>query len=403
MTVASWSAARRTDRAEPRRRTLLAVLLGAGLALAGLIATSPAAAEEIPASSLEIEVTGCTEYGGQGGVRYTVRDPYTFYQDFITIVDGADQTVHEAVYRDATEFVDEVALDPGEYTIIYTVERETGGANIDRQSFTVAACPDLDVSVEPVSCSTDRDGIALVTFSGLIPGGGYGYDIIGPDFARGGLLVAEAETQGRELNGLPPGNYYVYVEWLPPEGESSPFPVFDWRGFAVEPCQPTLDLTVTQCTAVGATGGIDIRVGDLVEGVEYTVDVVRADTSTVLETRTIAAGSSADAQFEVALPPGAAYGVHVSGSWTAQPYEEPPFVGGGDFVPLETVALMAAAEFSLEPCPVTPVTPDDPAKPAELAATGVDGAGGLLAAGTLLVLAGGLAILTRRRTGPHPD
>ncbi|HEX6955879.1 MAG TPA: hypothetical protein VF156_13470 [Agromyces sp.] len=65
-------------------------------------------------------------------------------------------------------------------------------------------------------------------------------------------------------------------------------------------------------------------------------------------------------------------------------------------------ALLAIAGIGLAASPAS-AEELSPAPVHELVATGVDGAGGLLAAGALLVLAGALAILARRRTGPHPD
>lgn len=409
MKVARPTARRRAPRWPSRRRTPLAALLGALLAIAGIgLAASPAPAEELPVSSLEIQVTACAEYGGQGDVRYTVRDPFDFYQDFITIVDAGDVIVHEAVYRDGTEFIDEVALDPGDYTIIYTVERETGGANIDRQAFTIGACPDLDLGVT-TSCSTGADGAATVAFTGLVAGESYTYFVEGPA-GSSGAFDASGPDETVVVGDLPPGNYYVYVEWRPDETATAaaPAPMFDWRGFAVEPCQPAIALEVTECTATGGTGSALLTLSDLVAGVEYDVavtDLGDADGTPYGGAQTVTADESGTARLTLTgLPAGTDFTAWVDGIWTTDPWVEPPFIGnGGNFVPLETVFLTASADFSLAPCPTPPVTPDEPAKPAALPATGVDGAGGLLAAGALLVLAGALAILARRRTGPHPD
>ena len=59
-----------------RWRALLARLIMAGVAAAGLAAATPAAAEDTPgpASTLEIAVTFCDNYGGQGVRNYVVRD-----------------------------------------------------------------------------------------------------------------------------------------------------------------------------------------------------------------------------------------------------------------------------------------------------------------------------------------
>lgn len=364
-------------------------------------------------SSLEIEVTACAEYGGLGNLHYVVSDPYPFYRDFITVVDAAEQVVHEATYFDdpefvQTEFQDDVALAPGAYTIIYTAERETGGANIDRQAFTIGACPELDLSVT-TSCSTGADGSATISFTGLVEGESYRYDVVGAA-ASSDSFVATGPDETIVVGGLPPGNSYVYVEWRPGESAAAaPVPVFDWRGFAVEPCQPEIALEVAECTAAGGTGSVVLTLSSLVAGVEYEVavtDLGDADGAPYGGVHLVTGDESGTAQLTLTgLPAGQDFTARVDGAWTTGPWEEPPFVGSGDFTPLETVYLTASADFSLPPCPapaVTPVAPE-PAKPAVLPATGFDGAGGLLAAGALLVLAGGIAILARRRTGPHPD
>lgn len=363
-------------------------------------------------SSLEIEVTACEEYGGLGDLHYVVRDPYPYYRDFVTVVDAAEQVVHEATYFDdpefvQTEFEDDVALAPGAYTIIYTVERETGGANIDRQAFTIGACPELDLSLT-TSCSTGADGSATISFTGLVEGESYRYDVVGPAGSSGSFVATDPDETVM-VGGLPPGNSYVYVAWRPGESAAAaPAPVFDWRGFAVEPCQPEIALEVTECTAAGGTGSALMTLSGLVAGVEYEVAVTDrgdADGTPYGGVQVVTADEGGTAQLELTgLPAGGDFTARVDGVWTTDPWEEPPFIGnGGDFTPLETVLLTATADFGLAPCPVPPGTPDDPAKPAALPATGVDGVGGLLAAGALLVLAGGIAILARRRTGPHPD
>ncbi|MBM7503468.1 hypothetical protein ACFPER_08300 [Agromyces aurantiacus] len=380
-----------------RWRITLAGLVAAALAAVGIALAAPASAEELPPteSSIEVTVTDCATYGGLGSIHYVVRDPFVFYQDFVTIIDGTGAFVHEATYVDDTEFEADVPLAPGAYTVIYTVERETGGANIDSREVTVGACPDLDVAVTPVSCSLGRDGIVSVTFSGLIPGEVYGYEVLGGGTSSAGPLVADSETVTREFDRLPPGNYYAYAQWLPPEGEESSTPMYDWRAFAVEPCQPALDVTVTECTVAGGDGTLHVAIGDLLADVVYTVDVVRAGSATVLETHTVTADASGQASLDLSLAPGATYTVTVTGSWTAPPYEEPPFIGGGDFVPLGTVALTASSDAALAPCPVAPATP------ATLAASGADVAG--LGGAALLLVGIGAAILVSRRGARRPN
>jgi len=391
------------SRGRPRWRGLMAGLLAAGIAAAGLAAAAPAAAEETPVvaeSTLEISTTACGTYGGQGSLHYIVRDPYPFYRDFITVTDAADAVVHEATYLGDTEFEADVDLDPGAYTIRYTVERETGGANIDVQEFTIGACPDLDIAVTPVRCSTWENGEALITLTGLIPGLGYAYSVVGPDTLVGGPLDEVAETEEIELIGLPPGNYYATIDWIPTDGQEVPAPVFDWVGFSVEPCQPTIQVVVTQCTAAGGTGGATLTLGSLVDGIEYTVWVTAVgapDGDTYGDPRLVTGDQSGTATLEFeSLPGGRDYSVWVSGTWDAGPWEEPPFVGsGGNFVPLETVELTASADFSVEACPAAPVKP---ASTTTLPATGADGIGPL-AGSMLLIGLGGAALLLGRRRG----
>lgn len=384
-----------------RWRALLAGVVAAGIAMGGLAAAGPAAAEDtpVPASTLEIAVTACDSYGGQGVLNYVVRDSNPFFRDFIRITDATDAVVHEATYLDGTEFEADVDLDPGTYTIRYSVEHETGAAIIDVQTFTIGECPDLGVTTTQLSCSTDRDGITFVTFTGLVPGELFGFEVVGPNFVVSGPFEAESETQEREFIGMPPGNYYVYVQWFPPDEQEAPPPMFDWIAFSVDPCQPAIEVAVTQCTAVSGTGGIDVTLSRLVAGVEYAVWVTDAGTpdgQPYGEPQFVTgdADATAAAQF-ASLPGGKAYTVWVDGVWDAGPWEEPPFIGGGNFIPLETVELTASADFSLQPCPAAPVKP---AATAKLPPTGPEGIGGLLAGAVLLLGLGGALVFSTRRS-----
>ncbi|TYL53007.1 hypothetical protein [Agromyces mariniharenae] len=257
--------------------------------------------------------------------------------------------------------------------------------------------PDIGVTVTPLSCSTDRDGITFVTFTGLIPGNPYLFDVEGPDFTVSGPFDAESDIEEREFVGMPPGNYYVYIQESIPPDETT-VPQFDWIAFAVEPCQPAVEVALTQCTAAGGTGAADVSLSRLVTGVEYTVWLTDAGDSggTPYGDPQVVTGdefAEASASF-ASLPGGRSYTVWVEGSWTAEPYEEPPFVGGGDFVPLTTVDLTTSADFSLAPCPAAPVTP---AAAATLPATGPDGIGGLIAGSILLLGLGGTLLVANRR------
>ena len=394
----------------PWRRMLAGLLVG-GLAVVGAAVgiAAPAAAEEVPAfdSTLEIEVTDCAGYYGQGSLHYVIRDMYPYYQDFITVTDAADVVVHAATYIDDTQFEADVALDPGEYTIIYTVERETGGGNIDEQVFTVGACsaPDLELEVT-TSCSTGTDGVATVALTGLVEGETYSYDVNGPDSSPFlyDEFVATGASEVVTVGGLPPGNYYVHVDWRPDVSTPTttpPPPIFDWRGFAVEPCQPEITVEVTECAATGGTGSAVVNLSNLVAGVEYDVRVTDrgdAEGTPYGGAKTVTADENGTAQVSISkLRPGQDFTVWISGLWITTPWEEPPFHGGGgNFTPVESVDLIAQADFTVKPCPVATTKP-------ALAATGVDGVVPLVAGALVLLGLGGTALLItrRRRAGSH--
>ena len=89
------------------------------------------------------------------------------------------------------------------------------------QTFTIGECPDLGVAVTPLACSTDRNGEALLTLTGLASGI-ITYDVQGPNFAVGGSLDEFGETEEIDLVGMPPGNYFAYVEWTPVRRRRAP-------------------------------------------------------------------------------------------------------------------------------------------------------------------------------------
>ncbi|MEV1132293.1 hypothetical protein [Agromyces sp. NPDC049794] len=379
-----------------RWRAGLAGMLVAGLAMIGAavgIAT-PAAAEEEPGfdSTLEIEITDCAGHYGQGSLHYLVRDMYPYYQDFITITDAAAAVVYEATYLDGTQFEADVALDPGEYTIFYTVERETGGRNIDEKAFTIGACPDLDVNEPVMTCSTGADGTATFGFTNLVEGELYGYWVEGIGVSLFEEFTAGGTSEQAVSEGLPPGNYYVYAQW-----QNVPIPVYDWRGFAVEPCQPEVTVEVTECTVPGGTGSALVTLSNLVAGVEVDVRVTDrgdADGTPYGGVHLVTADEHGTSQLSVSkLPPGQDFTIGVAGVWTTTPWEEPPFLGGGggSFTPIESLDLVAQADFTVKPCPVATTT-----KPA-LAATGVDGIAPLVTGALVLLGLGGALLLRRRR------
>ncbi|UOQ90339.1 hypothetical protein MUN74_05315 [Agromyces endophyticus] len=279
---------------------------------------------------------------------------------------------------------------------------------------TVAACPDLDVATAPLACSLGDDGSTLITFTSMVPGEPYLFDVAGPAFSLGGPFVAASETEQREIVSMPPGNYTVYVQWSPEEPTQTA--MFDWVAFAVEPCQPAIEVAVQQCTAAGGTAGATATLSNLEAGVEYTVG---ADAATATDAGTFATpvpvtgDASGAASVDLgALPPGLDIVVHVDGAWQAAPWEEPPWLGGGNFVPLGTVALAASETTSTSACPAVIVTPTPTPSPSptptpspapadaagpQLAATGTDAGGALLAVALLIGLGAPAVMLAPRR------
>jgi len=257
--------------------------------------------------------------------------------------------------------------------------------------------PELDVTVMPGDCSTGDDGTVSALFSGLIVDEEYSYYVEGPDYLVADTFIAGASSEEVVLTDLPPGNFIVYIEWV--QGEFGP--IFDWRGFVIEPCQPEITVEVTECPAPGGAGSVLLTLSNLVDGVEYNVTVTDrgdADGTPYGGVHTVTGDDAGTAQVLVApLPADTDYTAWVDGLWEAVPWEEPPFVGGGGFVPIESAELTTHVDFSLKPCPAAPpLKPVTPVTPTALAATGADGIGGLLV-GSMLLLGLGAAMLVARR------
>jgi hypothetical protein len=379
-------------------RALLTAFVAALLAAAGLVAASPAAAKTAPANIWVSAVTCSTGDDGTAVMEYEglVEHDYTW------TVTGEAYSVG-GILGGHGEFLLE-GLAPGLYSInvsVFDQAPEVWG------TFTVDACPpDVDVAVTPLLCSTGDNGEALLTLTGLVPGEAYTYSVTGPNFEVGGLLDEVAETEDIELIGMPPGNYLAYAEQVVQQPEAAAaavpdLPNFDWVGFAIEPCQPGIVVEVTECAASGGTGAADVTLSNLVAGVEYSVRVTDqgvADGTPYGDVLTVTGAADGTATVEASgLPAGHEYTAWVDGVWVAEPWEEPPFLGGGNFTPLETVVLAASADFTLAPCPAAPATV--PTQPAALAATGTDGVGGLLTGSMLLLGLGGAALIAARRRG----
>ncbi|HVL60948.1 MAG TPA: hypothetical protein VM430_06015 [Microbacterium sp.] len=379
--------------------------------------TSEHARAAVPAAMAEeewSEATGtltivsaeCTTYGGTGTLHYVLSNTHPVNQKHILVFDSDGRLVAESAHDGGTEFDAEIhgLTVGGTYTIRFDLAVEDGYQTIDEQTFTIGACPDIGVSVTPLACSTGDDGKVLLTLTGLV-NGIVAYDVQGPDFMVGGSLDEFGATEEIELGGMPPGNYYAYVEWQPYFGEEpAPYPVFDWVGFAIEPCQPDVTVHVTECAAAGGTGTAHVTLSNLVAGVEYfawVTDVGAPDGTPYGEPQSVVVEASPDSTGTAeltfsSLPGDREYTIWVEGLWEAiPPWEEPPFIGnGGNFAPLETVELFVDADFTLQPCPAAPaksgtVTP-------ALAATGPDGTTGLLLSALTLLALGGAALTVKR-------
>lgn len=367
-----------------RVRILLAGLVAVGMAIAGLAFAAPANAKQgFP--SLTVIATSDCDYNDSGQLSYEAY--YLYSRGFmVTLTTVAGAAVDEWFYEGDDSGVVTTEVDPGEYRLsLYERWGDAEWQLADEASFTIGACSDLDVDLINPTCSTGDDGLITLVLSGLIVGESY-------DWSAGGFsgtLVAESDTVEIPLaSGSPPGNYIAYAEW------NGDVLVYDWQAFAIEPCQPELAVTVTQCTVAGGTGTVDVALANLVHGVVYTVTGPDGSTQqataqpsgvTNLTFPSIAAGTDST--------------VIVEGTWTVdQPYEEPPYVGGGDFVPLDTVALTASADVHLEPCPAAVVPASSGT--AGLPPTGTDPAGPVSSAVLLLGL-GALTLLAtaRRRAG----
>lgn len=246
----------------------------------------------------------------------------------------------------------------------------------DTQSFTIS-CPDLDLALVDATCSTGANGSVTLALSGLVEGESYDWFVD----ETAGTLVADAATADIPITGLAPGNHIAYVEW---NGERG---MYDWRAFAIEPCQPAIALTVTACTTPGGTGSVGVALSNLVDGVTYTV------TGPGGAPQELIADSSGTANVSyAAVAAGTSATVTVSGTWTVDvPYEEPPYIGGGDFVPLDSVVLAASADATIDPCPVP-----SSAGPT-LAASGVDPTPPLFGGLVLLVLGAAMLLFGARR------
>ncbi|KRC59319.1 hypothetical protein ASE14_16350 [Agromyces sp. Root81] len=344
-----------------------------------------------PVPALIINPVGCVLHNGTGQLEFTL-GPLQENVDYLVEVWNSDgDLVADASFSDETGDVEgSFALPPGDYSVTLSQSIIEGEWEIlDEQFFTIGACPELDVMVTPGDCVIGDEGTATVTFTGLIVGESYSWEVTGEGYAASDTFEATADTEVVMVEDLPPGNFIAAIEW---DGDGDP--VFDWVGFAIEPCQPMITVTVTECPAPGGTGSAQLTLSGLVQGVEYEVKVTdrgTPDGTPYGGVHVVMGDASGNAQLLISsLPADHAYTAWINGVFEAT-WEEPPFIGGGGFTPLESVMLSASVDFSLHPCPAAPVTP------AGLATTGSEGVGGLLAGSMLLLALGSAALFAARR------
>jgi hypothetical protein len=378
MTRSSVPTSDPATRSRRRLRTVLAGLLAAGMTIAGLALAAPANAKTgFPDIEL-VSVSDCVTYFGSGEVTFSAADLVLF--DVVTLSTAAEVPVQQWPFDGVDDGGATIPLAPGSYVLRLS---ETDLGLLEEIPFTIGACPDLDVALADPICSTGDDGTITLVLSGLVVGESFQWSAGG----FSGSFVAEAETLEIPLaSGAPPGNYIAYAE------TSDESVMFDWRAYAIEPCQPQATAALTQCTVAGGTGAVDVALTDLVHGVVYTVTGPDGSTQNA-----VADPSGVTNLTFPSIVPGTSSTVVVSSSWTVDaPYEEPPFIGGGDFVPLDTVVLTASADTTLEPCPAA-VTPAAGAAPAALAESGTDDPGSPLAAAIAMLAVGGLVLAASRR------
>jgi hypothetical protein len=359
-----------------RVRMLLAVIFATMLVVAGVALAAPAHAKTGFPQFESVTTTDCG-YAQRGEVSFeTYLIPGDTYQ--VVLATSAGAVIQQWDYTEVHSAGETVPLDPGDYVLTLTLLGPQGTELQDQRSFVIGPCSELDLALLNPTCSLGADGTVTLQLLGLIVGEEYSW-WAGP---VSGSSTAEADTAEIPISGLAPGNYEAYVQWV---GEGG---VYDWRAFAIEPCQPHLQVTVAQCTVAGGTGGAQVSVTGLLAGTAFTLTGPDGSSQPIT-------GQATTVDF-AGLASGA-YTVSVAGSWTAPPYEEPPYIGGGDFLPLETVALTAAAEFTVDPCPVAVTTTSGETKPV-LAASGLDGVSSLLAGGAASVAAGCILFIWVRRS-----
>lgn len=312
---------------------------------------------------VDIEIGQCVLYGGtEVSVELTNLEPSNKYELWL---DG--QLMDSGNGGQSIGFSE--VLDPGDYEL--TVKMfDASGKNLLLEftvEFTVEACPDLGLDVTPDACSIGDNGGASMLFTGLIAGEEYSWYVSGNGgYFDEGTFEATGDTETVTLSGLPPDHYYAFVAWVPGganlvDSQEPEVWAEDW--FTVEPCEPEITVTVTECPTMGGKGSALVQLSNLVEGVEYDVWVTaRGDESgpTFGTVHTVVGNADGKASVNFAsLPAPGEYTAWVEGefSWphattVLSIIENPGY---------ETVTLKDHVDFALKACPpALPATGLDP-------------------------------------------
>ncbi|MGX5696953.1 hypothetical protein ACWKWP_12200, partial [Agromyces soli] len=318
------------DRWTSRLRALVSLSAIAALVVAGLALFAAPADALVPMKQAEESVLlsggGCEGYT-EVPLTMSIAGNYSG-EPYEVVVSSGEVVVEQLVLignkidPPTTSF----QLPAGDYLV--AVSRTDGNGEVrfaEAIPATVAACPDLDVTATATRCSTGSDGAATVGVTGLIVGAQYRSALSGGGIEFSADSVAESESSSSDLPSLPPGNYTLWVQWLPGPDETADPTAFDWAAFAVEPCQPSIAVAVAQCTVAGGTAGGTATLSQLVAGVEYTVgayDAAAPDGAPLAEPVTAMGDATGAATVDLgALPPGRDVVVRVDGDGPGGPTE----------------------------------------------------------------------------------
>ena len=163
---------------------------------------------------IAVNAESCSYYDGYGWADFSATNTssdyyYELLLDGVVVDSGwGDEDLSYGTY-----------LDPGTYVVavrMYDGDPEKEGELIAEVStdFTLAPCPELGISAQPLTCSAAANGTAVLHFTGLIEGETYEWSFNGPNGASGGAsFEATGPTHGENLSGLSPGDYTAAVSW----------------------------------------------------------------------------------------------------------------------------------------------------------------------------------------------